>query len=80
MATSETVDAKKPSSFSSYSEDDEEDEEENIVIYYLEKSKPMTLAEAEMLRDAKKVSPADAKSQKRLHEMDVRIYSYISMY
>lgn len=56
MATSETVDAKKPSSFSSYSEDDEEDEEENIVIYYLEKSKPMTLAEAEMLRDAKKVS------------------------
>ena len=56
MATSETIDAKKPSSFSSYSEDEEEDEEEDIVIYYLEKSKPMTLAEAEMLRDAKKVS------------------------
>mmetsp|Transcript_281 Transcript_281/g.898 ORF Transcript_281/g.898 Transcript_281/m.898 type:complete len:223 (-) Transcript_281:1329-1997(-) len=42
---------------SSSSQEEEEEEEEPVVfISYAEKPKPMTLAEAEMFRDAKKVS------------------------
>ena len=54
-SSSEGVTVKKatPLHLSSSSE---EEEEETVVISYAEKPKPMTLAVAEMFRDAKKVS------------------------
>ena len=58
-SSSEGVAVKKATSLhvSSSSEGEEEEEEETVVyISYAEKPKPMTLAEAEMFRDAKKVS------------------------
>ena len=57
-ASSEAGTAKKALSLlsSSSSEEDEEEEDETVFVSYAEKPKPMTLAEAEMFRDAKKVS------------------------
>jgi len=61
-SSSEGVTVKKATSLhlSSSSEEGEEEEEEEeepvVFISYAEKPKPMTLAEAEMFRDAKKVS------------------------
>jgi hypothetical protein len=61
-SSSEGVTVKKATSLhlssSSEEEDEEEEEEEEPVVFisYAEKPKPMTLAEAEMFRDAKKVS------------------------
>ena len=60
-SSSEGVTVKKATSLhlsSSSAEGGEEEEEEEPVVFisYAEKPKPMTLAEAEMFRDAKKVS------------------------